>query len=145
LALGCDGKRRASVSGTVTIDKKAPNLSGLIISFVGSDGQAATAEVDADGSYQVSGVLVGENKVSLNWNAPPSAGLTPPEPGPDGKVDMAALEEYRKKVLAAGRSGPPDAKASPAFPSSSSSSRPASPTPTTLTSRSSDRDQPRAG
>lgn len=94
--VGCNGGRRASVTGKVTIEKKEPGVAGVVISFVGGDNQAVTTDVAADGSFTANGVLVGPNKVSLNWNGPA-------EPAdlviPDG-ADDKTIKEIKGKIEA---------------------------------------------
>src|SRR5262249_50970383 len=68
---GC-GKKTTDVTGTVTVNGKAPNLEGLGISFVGADGRPVTTAVAKDGSFKASGVPLGETQVGLTY-APPEA------------------------------------------------------------------------
>ena len=93
---GCgDLKSRAPVTGKVTIEGKAPGMTGVIISFIGSDNQAVTAEVGSDGSFQASGVLVGENKVSLNYTGTVAPSTTTP---PDGKLSPEQFKAIKDKA-----------------------------------------------
>jgi len=112
---GCSKARRASVSGKITVDNKAPGIKGVTISFVGIDNQAVTAEVAPDGTYTANGVLIGENKVSLNWIDASATDDTPP--GPD--ADEKTVKEYKNKTEASkkpvkGRSPIPDRYNDPA-------------------------------
>lgn len=92
--VGCNANRRASVTGKVTIDKKEPGVAGVVISFVGSDNQAVTTDVAPDGSFTANGVLVGANKVSLNWNGPNSAAEMAIPEGADEKTVKTIKDKF---------------------------------------------------
>jgi hypothetical protein len=61
---GC-GPTKTEVSGTIKINGKVPNVKGLEIVFLGTDGILAAAPINADGTYTASGVAVGEAKISF--------------------------------------------------------------------------------
>lgn len=85
---GCGGPKTADVTGKVTVKGKAPNVPGLTINFLGSDGRPVVAEVAADGSYAARGVPVGEVKVGF---AVADAGAE--AAARSGRPDPAALGE----------------------------------------------------
>lgn len=70
LISACSGPSRATVSGKVTFEGQPIAASGVMISFIGTDGKPVTAEVGADGKYQASGVLVGEVQVAVAYVRP---------------------------------------------------------------------------
>jgi hypothetical protein len=89
---GGGGKPTADVSGSVMLKGKAPDLEGLRICFMGSDGQPVVFDVNKDGSFKGRGVTLGENKLSLTY-APPSNQSAQPqkrlkERGPGAKDDV---------------------------------------------------------
>jgi hypothetical protein len=70
---GCGGgPATGEVSGTVTLNGKAPNVEGLQINFLGPDGRPVAADVSTDGTFKATGVLAGEVQVGLSY-APPEA------------------------------------------------------------------------
>jgi hypothetical protein len=64
--LGCQG--RGDVSGMVMFQKK-PLVFGTVM-VVGSDGQIHQGNINADGSYTVTGVSLGEARIAVNSRAP---------------------------------------------------------------------------
>jgi hypothetical protein len=87
---GGGGKPTADVSGSITLQGKAPDLEGLRICFMASDGQPVVIDVNKDGSFKGRGVAVGENKLSLNYSPPGSQPAQPrlKERGPNAKHDV---------------------------------------------------------
>jgi hypothetical protein len=76
LFVGCGGNSpTASVKGTVTLGGKAPQVEGLRIRFMAADGQPKLFAVGPDGSFTATAVSVGDNRLSLDFEAPgaPSA------------------------------------------------------------------------
>jgi hypothetical protein len=68
---GCSsGKPTAEVSGTITLNGMAPDLDGLRICFMAPDGQPVLLDVNKDGTFKGTGVAIGANKLSLNYQAP---------------------------------------------------------------------------
>src|SRR5262249_37149383 len=60
----CSGPPRASVGGKVTL-KGAPLKDKVILTFVGPDNEARSTETDAYGTYALTGLPVGEAKVTV--------------------------------------------------------------------------------
>jgi hypothetical protein len=72
-ALGCGGPNvagKATVEGKVTVGGKAP-AGGTTISFVGSDGTERAGNVDADGSFVVRDVPLGDVNVLVKGTGAP--------------------------------------------------------------------------
>jgi hypothetical protein len=67
---GSGGKPTAEVSGTIKLNGKAPDLEGLTICFLASDGRPLVFDVSKEGTFKGSGVSLGENKLSLNYSPP---------------------------------------------------------------------------
>jgi hypothetical protein len=67
---GSGGKSTADVSGSIKLNGKAPDLDGLSICFLASDGRPVVFDVSKDGTFKGSGVSLGENKLSLNYSPP---------------------------------------------------------------------------
>jgi len=74
MMIGCGGSdlpELGSVTGTVTMDGKP--MEGAIIAFFPEKGRPSTANVDAEGHYElsytegVSGTKVGPNTVNFSW------------------------------------------------------------------------------
>jgi hypothetical protein len=64
--VGCGSSRpTAEVSGQITFEKKAPDVEGLVLSFMPADGQAVAFELNKDGTFKGKAVPVGENRLSL--------------------------------------------------------------------------------
>jgi hypothetical protein len=81
LVVGCQDPR-VTVSGKVTFAGKP--LPGGLVAFAGPDNQVQTAYIQADGSYSVSDVKVGMNKVTVQTSqmitdGPPDRGGNAPE------------------------------------------------------------------
>jgi hypothetical protein len=55
----------SEVSGTITMNGKAPKLKGLEISFLAVNGQFFSAPINADGTYKCALVPAGEAQVSF--------------------------------------------------------------------------------
>jgi hypothetical protein len=101
LIIGCGGgdlPELGSVSGKVTMDGKP--MDGVIIAFFPESGGPSTANVDAEGQYQLSytegvaGTKVGPNTVNFSW---PTGIIGPPIPSKyaeksESKVDIKAAK-----------------------------------------------------
>jgi hypothetical protein len=70
LLSGCGGPPKADIAGTLTIRGKTPNVEGLALHFLGSDGIPVATLVGADGNYQVKHVAVGEVRVAVTVTDP---------------------------------------------------------------------------
>jgi hypothetical protein len=66
---GC-GTATADVSGTIKIDGKVPNQTGIEIVFLAPNGRLFTAPVHEDGTYRAIAVPAGVMKVGFNYLAP---------------------------------------------------------------------------
>jgi hypothetical protein len=66
---GCGkGSATAEVTGTITLNGKAPDLDGLQINFVSdAGGPGVAAEVNKDGTFTATGVPVGKVLASLTY------------------------------------------------------------------------------
>lgn len=107
---GCGGPPVGEVSGTITLNGRAPSIAGLTVNFLGADGKAVTAEVAQDGTFRAPRVPVGEAKVGLFYQPPEAAqGIdrigkgrpqTPEEfekgPGKGVKLDPSLLKPEMK-------------------------------------------------
>lgn len=79
---GCGGgEKSGAVSGKVTLRGRAPEIEGLTINFLGSDGQPTAAPVAADGTYRAAGVAEGTNRVGFSVPGPGLAGAGKPQHG----------------------------------------------------------------
>jgi len=81
--IGCgptQGVGKASVSGKVTVGGKAP-INGTTIKFISTDGKESSSQVDADGSYVLADVPLGECKVVVQGGTPPTGMITGDMPG----------------------------------------------------------------
>jgi hypothetical protein len=66
---GC-GKPTAEVSGTITLNGKAPDLDGLQINFMSEAGGAGvSADVNKDGTFKAANVPVGKVLASLTYKS----------------------------------------------------------------------------
>jgi hypothetical protein len=72
-SLGC-GAKKATVSGTVSY--KGEKLGNGNITFVGANEHASTAQIKADGSYEVSNVPVGTVKIQIETIPPPPENMS---------------------------------------------------------------------
>jgi len=104
-AVGC-GSRIATVSGKVLYNNKP--LKGGRVTFVGSDGKPAAAEINEDGTYTMDKAPLGEVKIAVEteWlrraanrprNIPPGmkpGGFTPPDPAALAKRYVWIPEQY---------------------------------------------------
>jgi hypothetical protein len=71
--LGC-GRSTAEVSGTITLNGKAPDIDGLQINFVSeAGGQVVSAAVAKDGTFKAKDVPVGKVLASLIYTGPEDA------------------------------------------------------------------------
>jgi hypothetical protein len=111
---GC-GPQSGTVSGKITVKNKAPNLDGLQLSFLGSDGRVAMASVNADGTYQASGVPAGVVKIGIVTQQTSDPAAVPPNVRPtDGSAPdpraLARWEEQQREaaVREAARASIPD-------------------------------------
>jgi hypothetical protein len=66
-SLGC-GSKKGTVSGTISY--KGEKLGNGIVTFVGANGQAASAPIQADGTYSMINVPVGTVKIKVETIAP---------------------------------------------------------------------------
>lgn len=114
LAAGGCGAKTGEVSGTVTLKGRPPNIDGLIVNFLGPDGQPVSAPVARDGTYRVSGLAEGEYRVGLS--APrqnpaqtlvekPQPGQPAPPPKSAGPVPDEFLDPNRSNLRAAVTAG----------------------------------------
>ena len=88
LAAGCGrAAPTGDVSGVVRVDG-TPLPSGTV-AFVGEDGRAASAMIQADGSYRIPKAPVGPVRITVQTFAP-SPGVVPPDT-PPGSVKQASL------------------------------------------------------
>jgi hypothetical protein len=64
---GC-GKsiKTGDVVGKITLRGKPPNVEGLAINFLGSDGRPVSAPIASDGTYRASGVSEGLNRIAFS-------------------------------------------------------------------------------
>jgi hypothetical protein len=69
LSAGC-GPPRATIAGAVTIRGKQPNVQGLAIHFLGSDGIPVATLAEADGRYLAENVALGEVRVAVTVTDP---------------------------------------------------------------------------
>ena len=98
LVVGCGGI--GDVSGTVTYKGK-PLPWGTVL-FEGSDKAISQGNIEADGSYIVPGVAIGEAQVAVNSPNPKSIQLLTknpnqkPEPYPDVPGWFAIPKQYEK-------------------------------------------------
>ena len=88
LLVGCSEPPRSTIHGTVTYQEK-PIASATVV-FFGSDNQVYRAELGADGSYAIEGVIQGPLKVCVQ-QAPPRP-PSRPEPSEAGKGPQAQSE-----------------------------------------------------
>jgi hypothetical protein len=114
LLCGCGGRPKAHITGIVTIRGNAPNIQGLAIHILGSDGIPVASLVGADGHYHVKNVAVGEVRVAvtvtdpdgdkawaargetLTGAAPPPPQARPPEEGATSRrVRPMISDSYR--------------------------------------------------
>ena len=88
--LGCGGSdlpELGFVSGKLTMDGSPPG--GVLIAFLPENGRPSTAEVDAEGKYELfykkglAGTKVGPNTVSFSW--------------PTGSTGLAIPSKYAEK------------------------------------------------
>jgi hypothetical protein len=86
LVVGCQDPR-VTVSGKVSFAGKP--LPGGLVAFAGPDNQVQTAHIKADGSYSVSDVKVGMNKVTVQTSSMITDG--PPDRGGDGPASAAPV------------------------------------------------------
>jgi hypothetical protein len=99
LIAGCGDYPRSRVHGTVKYQGKP--LTNATVMFLTRDNQVYRAELAADGSYQVFGVVQGPVKVSIQQALPAVAPR--PDPTPAGKAAKAAVNDEK----AAARPDPP--------------------------------------
>jgi hypothetical protein len=117
----CGGAGRAPVSGKITVMGKPHAGGNLVVSFIGKDGLPVTTEVGPDGSYQASGVLVGEVRVSIS-SPQDAAGQDDPlrvyrEKGtltPEDEKMVEKLKAEMSKPKAAAKAGIPERYRDPA-------------------------------
>jgi hypothetical protein len=74
---GCSGEPRAAVSGTVKL-KGAPLKHKVVLTFVGPDNTPISAQTDEGGAFSLTGLPVGETRVTLV--SVPDGGPTPRVP-----------------------------------------------------------------
>jgi hypothetical protein len=97
---GSGGKPTADVSGSIKLNGKAPDLDGLSICFLASDGRPVVFDVSKEGTFKGSGVSLGENKLSLNYSPPsnqPSRKKTN-ERGMNAKDDADAAPALKNPI-----------------------------------------------
>jgi hypothetical protein len=63
---GCSGNKTAEVSGRVRVNGKAPEIPGLMITFMSANGEVVASEVGPDGTYRAKDVPVGEMRVGFS-------------------------------------------------------------------------------
>ena len=86
----------AEVTGTIKLKGQSPNMQGLQIVFMSSDGCMAAAEIAEDGTYKAD-VPVGEARVGFSYASPqtkarprlvrPTEGGKPSSPPPNSGKD----------------------------------------------------------
>jgi hypothetical protein len=97
VALGCQGT--GDLSGKVTFQSK-PVVFGTVL-VEGSDGKIAQGNIEADGSYAVRGVALGQARVAVNSPNPKSITLVAkrgktPQPYPDVPGWFPISKQYEK-------------------------------------------------
>lgn len=89
---GCGGPDAADVSGKLTLKGSPPNIEGLVVSFMATDGRPVTALVASDGTYKAVGVPAGEVKVGFMVASP-----EPPAFLKDRPKEGESEEEFEKR------------------------------------------------
>ena len=88
VALGCDGgKPTGSVSGTVKY--KGSPLGDGAVNFIGKNGSAAVAKIDASGAFKIEGSLDAD-EYRVYFSSPPPEPVAPGAKPAKAKADLPA-------------------------------------------------------
>jgi hypothetical protein len=98
LMTGCGKEpQKADISGTITLNGKAPNLDGLEINFVSEAGGAGvSASVNKDGTFTANGVPLGKVFAGLTY-APPEAHYAQAKAAGDARIKKREAQEKLAK------------------------------------------------
>jgi len=99
LPSGCGKQKTGYVSGKITLKGAAPNIDGLQLNFLGPGGEASSAFINPDGTYEAAGVPVGTVKVGISVQRPANRPAPPENMRQSGVApDPKVLAKYEKEV-----------------------------------------------